>query len=137
MDELETPAKLSRYGYRPNAGRPKGAKAKRPRNPRERAVYAAARIEQILDDAREGMIELTPARLKAIEIAYSRLKPTLAAVEHTEPNPRDKITPGELVARLAAMFDARPELFEQVQALRHASVTPANDSEIKPEASAA
>lgn len=98
----------------------KGMKHRRPRSMKERNVYAAARIEQILDAAREGEIELTPARLKAIEIAYSRLKPTLAAVEQTIVDPRDTADPAQLAARLAALFAEKPALFEQVMALKNA-----------------
>jgi chemotaxis protein histidine kinase CheA len=99
----------------------KGMKHKRPRNAKERAVYATARIEQLLDQAREGEIELTPQRLKAIELAYSRLKPTLAAIEQTVVDPRDKTDPAELATRLAAMFDSKPELLDKVLAIRSAA----------------
>lgn len=99
----------------------KGMKHKRPRNAKERAVYATSRIEQLLDQAREGEIDLSPQRLKAIELAYSRLKPTLAAIEQTIVDPRDKADPAELATRLAAMFDAKPELLDQVMAIRTAA----------------
>jgi len=98
----------------------KGMKHRRPRTAKDRDIYAAARIEQILDAAREGELELTPARLKAIEIAYSRLKPTLAAIEQTNVDPRDKADPQQLAARLAALFTEKPQLFEQVVALKNA-----------------
>lgn len=95
----------------------KGMKHRRPRTAKERDVYAASRIEQLLDAAREGEIELSPTRLKAMELAYSRLKPTLSAVEQTNVDPRDAADPAQLAQRLASMFNEKPELLEQVRAL--------------------
>jgi len=107
----------------------KGMKHKRPRTKKERNTYAAIRIEEILDQAREGEIELTPARLKAIEIAYSRLKPTLAAVEQTIVDPRDQVDPNEIAGRLAALFAEKPQLWDQVVALRASQQAHENSTE--------
>ena len=100
----------------------KGMKHRRPRNQKGRDVYAISRIEQILDQAREGELELSPAQLKAIEISYSRLKPTLAAIEQTVVDPRDKQDPDQLAAKLGALFAEKPELWEQVKAIHDKAV---------------
>lgn len=101
----------------------KGMKHSRPRTPKDRDGYAAARIEQLLDQAREGKLKLAPDQLKAIELRYSRLRPMLSAVEQTVTDQRDTADPAAVAARLAAMFDAKPELFEQVMSLRAAAST--------------
>ena len=102
----------------------KGMKHRRPRNKKERNVYAIARSEEILDQAREGEIELTPAQLKAIELSYSRLKPTLAAVEQTVVDPRDQQDPAQLAQKLAALFAEKPELWEQIKAIHEQATRP-------------
>lgn len=94
----------------------KGMKHARPRTVKDRDGYAASRIEQMLDDHREGKIKLDQTQLKAIEIRYARLRPVLSAVEQTITDPRDTQDPAELEAKLRALFDARPELFAFTQA---------------------
>lgn len=113
--------KPGRGGFRPGAGRPKGAKTSRSKTQQERDTLAALRIEQLLDEAREGKTTLTPDRLKAIELRYSRLRPMLSSVEQTVHDQRDTADPNELARRLASIFEAKPELFEQVQAIRAAA----------------
>lgn len=99
----------------------KGMKHRRPRTAKDRDGYASARIEQLLDDAREGKIKLDAAQLKAMEIRYSRLRPMLSAVEQTIVDPREQQDPADLEAKLRALHDARPELFSFLQPKRDAS----------------
>jgi hypothetical protein len=113
-------------------GRPLGSLNKRPRSPRSDDAQQCTVIEKLLANHYNGREKLSPTQLKAIELRYARLRPTLAAVEHTQLDPRDQMSPEELVAKLAALFDAQPQLLQQVLALRgHASVTPANDEPAK------
>lgn len=110
-DGQEQIKKNPRGGFRAGAGRPKGSSAARSKTQQERDTLAALRIEQLLDDAREGKVQLAPDRLKAIELRYARLRPMLSAVEQTTVDERDKADPADLEAKLKALHDARPELF--------------------------
>lgn len=116
MNDRPEIKKNQRGGFRPGAGRPKGSSAARSKTQQERDTLAALRIEQILDDAREGKVQLDASKLKAMELRYSRLRPMLSAVEQTINDPRDKQDPAELEAKLRALYDARPELFAFMQA---------------------
>jgi len=99
----------------------KGMKHSKPRPKKQRDEYALARIEELLAKHMDGEIELSPTQLKAIEIRYARLRPTLASIESTVHDERDRKDPAELATRLAAMFDAKPELLDQVLAIRAAA----------------
>lgn len=118
--------KPGRGGIRSGAGRPKGSATSRSRTQQERDTVAALRIEQLLDQAREGKVQLAPDRLKAIELRYARLRPMLSAIEQTTVDPRDKQDPAELEAKLRALFDARPELFSFLKTDAPAQQTPAS-----------
>lgn len=61
-------------------------------------------------------------RIAAAKAVLPFLKPALSSVEQTIVDDRDKADPAELAQRLAAMFDQKPELFEQVVALRTAAI---------------
>lgn len=111
----------------PMAGK-KGMKHARPRTGKDRDSYAASRIEQMLDDHREGKIKLDSGQLKAIEIRYSRLRPMLSAIEQTVIDPRDKQEPADLEAKMRALFDSNPELFAFLQA-NAPQQTPVEDPE--------
>lgn len=111
----EQEIKPGRGGFRTGAGRPKGSKSSRSKTQQEKDTLAALRIEQLLDDAREGKIALDQSKLKAIEIRYSRLRPVLSAVEQTTVDPREQQDPAELESKLRALHDARPELFAFLQ----------------------
>src|SRR5712691_9215929 len=115
-----------------------GMKHRRPRASKSNDKMILSRIENRLLDHGLGQTEMSPTQVMAARAVYDKLRPTLAAVEHTDPDPRDKMTPAELVTRLVAMFDAQPYLLDHVLALRgHTQVTPANDEPAKPVASAA
>jgi hypothetical protein len=89
----------------------KGMKHSRPRAKKQIDAIEASKIENILADHYRGEGKLSPTQLKAIELRYARLKPTLAAVEQTIVDPRDQQDPADLEAKLKALYDARPELF--------------------------
>jgi hypothetical protein len=112
-----------RGGFRAGAGRPKGARNSRPRSPAHSDAIECSKIEKLLSGHYSGHSKLSPTQLKAIELRYSRLRPTLSSIEQTFNDPRDKADPNELAARLAAMFHEKPELFEQVVRLKNASET--------------
>jgi hypothetical protein len=100
----------------------KGMKHKRPRAKKHSDAIEASKIENLLADHYSGEGELSSTQLKAIEIRYARLKPTLAAIEQTVVDPRDKQDPAQLAQKLAAMFAEKPELWEQVSAIRNQAV---------------
>lgn len=102
----------------------KGMKHRKPRPKKQRDEYAVARIEELLTKHMDGEIELSATQLKAMEIRYSRLRPTLSAVESTVHDTRDAADPAALAARLAALFHEKPALFDQVMALRSAANAP-------------
>lgn len=110
-----------RGGYRENAGRPKGARNRRPQTDREKDAKALREIENLLESASKGEIALDASRLKAIELRYSRLRPTLSSVDQTIHDERDTADASALAARLAALFHEKPALFDQVMALRSAA----------------
>ncbi len=60
-----------------------------------------------------------PVRVAAAKAALPFLMPTLASVEQTIVDDRDKADAGQLAARLAALFNEKPGLFEQVMALKN------------------
>lgn len=64
-----------------------------------------------------GLVEMQPSQVKALEVLLDRLEPKLSAIEHTEANPRDTADPAQLAARLAAMFNEKPELLAQIKQL--------------------
>lgn len=111
-----------RGGFRAGAGRPKGARNSRPRSKTHSDSIESSKIEKLLAAHYSGEQELSPTQLKAIEIRYSRLKPTLAAIEQTFVDERDAVAPEELRTRLAARFDAKPELLGEVLAIVSDSV---------------
>lgn len=96
----------------------KGMKHRRPRAKKHNDAIEAAKIENLLADHYHGETQLSATQLKAIELRYARLKPTLAAVEQTIVDPRDQVDPSDILQRLNAMFESKPELWEQLVALR-------------------
>lgn len=100
----------------------KGMKHRRPRQQGHKDAIAASRIEQILDDqydpekrGKEGH-KLSQAALKALEIRYSRLRPTLAAVEQTHVDERDKSDPTVVMTSLVSRLMQKPELVTKILA---------------------
>lgn len=96
----------------------KGMKHKRPRAKKHSDAIEASKIETLLANHYDGVEELSTTQLKAIEIRYARLKPTLAAVEQTIVDPRDQADPNDILMRLNAMFTEKPELWDQLVAMR-------------------
>ena len=95
-----------------------GMKHTRPMSAIQRDNLALANIEKMLDDQASGKIKLTPERIKAIEIRYSRLRPTLSAVEQTTIDESAKLSEADLMAQLAALIEAHPDLVQQALAAR-------------------
>lgn len=118
MEEIK---KERHGGFRPGAGRPKGRANSRPRAAKHSDAIECSKIEKLLSSHYSGDSKLSPTQLKAIELRYSRLRPTLASIEQTFTDPRDKADPAELATRLAAMFDSKPELLDKVLAIRAAA----------------
>lgn len=106
-----------RGGYRAGAGRPKGAKNSRPRAQAHSDAIECSKIEKLLSAHYSGVQELSPTQLKAIEIRYSRLRPTLASIEQTHTDPRDHADASQLATKLAALFTEKPQLLEQIREL--------------------
>lgn len=104
-------------GLRPGAGRPKGAKQ------REGAknVMRVALIKKRLIDHGLGLVKMTPSEVRAAEVVLDRHEPRLSSIEQTVTDVRDTADPRELASRLAALFNEKPELFEQVIALKNAA----------------
>jgi hypothetical protein len=108
------------------AGR-KGQQHRRPKTQRERDQYAITKIEELLDSVREGNESVDAARLRAIELRYSRLRPLLSSVEQTtiEEMPAEV----DLMSKFRALLDVDPSLRAQLLALLTGHPQP-----IKPEA---
>lgn len=91
----------------------------------ERDRLSLGVIESFLDQAVSGNIkcpsclgtfsvkEINPATLKAIEIRYARLRPTLSAVEQTAPDPFAGTSRSDLIAQLRS-FLADPSIAREL-----------------------
>lgn len=99
----------------------KGMKHRRRRAPKSNDAQVCTVIENRLKNHFDGKEQMSQTQLKAAELLYSRLRPTLSAVEHSQQDPRDVMTPDELVSKLVALFNDKPELWAQVKALRDAA----------------
>ncbi len=109
--------KETRGGFRPGAGRPKGSKQ------REGAKNAmrVALIKKRLIDHSLGLVQMSPSEVRAAEVVLDRHEPRLSSVEQTYQDPRDSADATQLASRLAALFNEKPALFEQVMSLRNAA----------------
>lgn len=83
---------------------------KRERTEKERDGYALTRIEQLLDQACEGKVQVDGSRLKAMEIRYSRLRPSLSSIEQTNKAPEK--TEEEILAAITHTISQNPELLK-------------------------
>ena len=110
-----------RGGYRPNAGRPKGSGLGRKLGNAHKEAIVVGQIEKLLADHYLGKSELSATQLKAIELRYSRLRPTLSSIEQTNIDPRDAADPGALLQQLQALIAEKPHLLELLN--RSASAT--------------
>lgn len=91
----------------------------------ERDRISLGRIEAFLDQATSGTVncptcrknfpvkDIEPTTLKAIEIRYSRLRPTLSAVEQSVPDPFAGTSRSELIAQLRT-FLADPSIAREL-----------------------
>ncbi len=64
-----------------------------------------------------------------IKVRYDKLRPSLQATELTVHDPRDMADPAELSTRLAALFAEKPQLWDQVVALRASQQAHENSTE--------
>lgn len=85
--------------------RRRGHQPGKPLNEAHKQRIAAGRIMQRLRDNAEGVIEMTPSQIKAAEVYLSKTVPSLSAVEQTNINEADSLTPEQLQASLLAMLD--------------------------------
>ena len=94
----------------------KGATWSKPMTRQQRDEIAVTKIENILDNHRDGKNRLSISRLRAIELRYHKLRPSLSAVEQTIINDADSQSEGDIVAKLVALFQAEPSLMGKIQA---------------------
>lgn len=113
MNEQPEIKKERRGGFRPGAGRPRGI----PQREAQKNASRAHLIKKRLLDHGNGKVDLSATQVKALEVLLDRLEPKLSAIEHTDANPRDQLDAGQLAAQLAAMFNEKPELLEQIKQL--------------------
>jgi hypothetical protein len=71
-----------------------------------------------LKDHADGKIELSNTQVRSIEIILSRLVPTLSAVEQTHISSTDSMSEVEILSKISMILQARPELWDQLAALR-------------------
>jgi len=95
------------------AGKP-GAVHSKTRTNSQRDAVRVGIIEKLLDEQADGDRELTAAQLKAIEIRYARLRPTLAAVEQHNIDDRDKLTDEAIVAALEGHVSSNPLIVDKI-----------------------
>ncbi len=86
----------------------------------------------LLDSFIRGRVELTPSRIKAIEILLARAVPVLSSTEISMGDAWEGASEGELVERLRALLQAHPELATQLGqdavAARDAAVASVSDA---------
>jgi hypothetical protein len=100
----------------------KGQTWSKPMTKQQRDEIALTKIEKMLDDQRDGVVELTPIQLKALEIRYHKLRPSLSAVEQTNLNPQDQITESQLISNLHSFLQANPDVLPQLIAMQQKPV---------------
>ncbi len=96
----------------------KGMRQSRARTDADRDTVALARIEQLLDEVATGTRRINEQRLSALKIRYDKLRPALSSIEQIVHDARDQASEETLAGELVALFDAKPELWERVAALR-------------------
>ena len=99
----------------------------------ERDRIALGKLESFIDRTLEGQMMCPSCRIKydikeipasAVGLwraRYDKLRPSLASTEVTVHDPRDSADAVQLATRLAALFNEKPHIFEQVMALKNAS----------------
>ena len=91
-------------------------------------------LMNILAECGDGRVELTPTRIKAIEVLLDRLVPRLSSVEQVEVNALDQLSREEILARIQALIAADPTLLPELVALdardRQAAPRPAESAPV-------
>lgn len=100
----------------------KGMKHRRARPRKASDAQVLASIENRLLSHSLGEIEMSPTQVMAARAVYDKLRPSLSAIEQNVHDSRDTVDPAALASRLAALFNEKPELFEQVIALKNAAM---------------
>jgi hypothetical protein len=77
----------------------------KPLNEAHKQKIAAGRIMQRLRDNAEGKLEMSASQIRAAEVFLSKTVPSLSAVEQTNINEADSLTPEQLQASLIAMLE--------------------------------
>lgn len=117
MSDAQEIKKSAHGGFRPGAGRPKGI----PQREGQKTASRVHLIKKRLLDHSLGKCDMSATQVRAAEVVLDRHEPRLASIEQTVHDARDTADPQELVQRLAAMFEQKPELLEQVLAARAAA----------------
>ena len=68
-----------------------------------------------LEQAVAGELELSSAQVQAAKVLLDKRLPTLQAVEQSQANPWDKITPEQLLEQVRALIAAHPEVMQAIQ----------------------
>ena len=95
----------------------KGMKHRRARPKKHTDALLMSKIENQLIEHALGEREMSPTQVQAAKAVYDKLRPTLSSIEQTQTDPRDQADATQLAARLAAMFNEKPELLEQIKQL--------------------
>ncbi len=117
--------KTAHGGHRPGAGRPKGIEQR----PAQKNASRVHLIKKRLMDHSLGKCDMSPSQVRAAEVVLDRHEPRLAAIEQTVHDPRDQADPGDILQRLNAMFEAKPELWDQIVSMRAAQHTHTNNTD--------
>ena len=113
-------------------GKSKVAARKKPsgKTVEERDRISLGRIESFIDQTLQGQMQcpscrekyevkdISPSAVALLRARYDKLRPSLASTEVTMNDPRDNARPEDVAARLAALFNEKPDLFAQVMALK-------------------
>jgi hypothetical protein len=102
------------------AGQP-GMVRSRPTSDAHKDAILRAKIENKLSKHFDGKEKLSISQLRAADLLYARLRPTLSTVEQTLVDQRDKLSEAEVLAELQGLFTAKPELLDKLIELRDAA----------------
>jgi hypothetical protein len=88
----------------------------------------------LLENAGHGHVELSPNRIKAIEVLLSKLVPSLSAVEEKQLNELNSLSREDILLRIQALLRSDPTLLPEVVALqaREVKEAPANVTVVQP-----
>lgn len=97
------------------------------------AQIQTSTLVNFLQSHASGTRDLTDTQIRAIKILLDRTLPTLAATEITHVDENDKLSEGEIVAKLDALLAKNPELLDKIMA-RRASVAKVIEAQSNPDA---